>query len=204
MDITILCALIAYLLGSIPFGYLFVRIVLGEDVRQTGSGSIGATNVLRTTGTAGGILTFAFDVGKGFLAVMIAERLASGNPWAIALSALAAVLGHIFPVFLKFKGGKGVATGVGVYLAIAPAAVGAVLVIFVVIVALWRYISLGSIIATSAFPLFAFWIGREKLPTPILWGTIVGAALIVIKHHGNIRRLLTGNENKFTGFSRKK
>lgn len=204
MSLIVLGVLIAYLLGSIPFGYLFVKTVLGKDVRETGSGSIGATNVLRTTGTAGGILTFVFDVGKGFLAVVIVEKLASGNSWAIAISALAAVLGHIFPLFLKFKGGKGVATGVGVYLAIAPAAVGAVLVVFIVVVALWRYISLGSIIATSAFPFFAFWMGGGKFPKPILWGTILGAALIVIKHQGNIRRLLAGTENKFTGFSKKK
>jgi glycerol-3-phosphate acyltransferase PlsY len=198
--------LIAYLLGSIPPGYLIVKLTSGKDVRETGSRSIGATNVLRTAGRAGGILTFVLDVGKGFVAVVIARGLAPGNYWVIGAAAMAAILGHIFPIFLSFKGGKGVATGVGVFLAVFPQAVLGVLVIFVVIVWLSRYVSLGSIIATAAFPVFTYllgtWQGRPQ-PMPILIATILGAALIVAKHHENVRRLLNGNENKFSGFSKK-
>lgn len=201
MVLDVAAILIAYLLGSIPFGYLIVKSKLGKDVRQSGSGSIGATNVLRTAGRAGGILTFVLDVAKGSSAVLLAERLTPHDYWIIGAAALAAILGHVFPIFLSFKGGKGVATGVGVFLAIMPEAVLAVLVIFVIVVWVWRYISLGSIIATAAFPLFAYLLGHRVLPLPILYATVVCAALIVAKHHENIRRLLQGNENRFTGFS---
>jgi glycerol-3-phosphate acyltransferase PlsY len=201
--------IIAYLLGSIPFGYIIVKTVLGKDVRETGSRSIGATNVLRSAGKAGGILTFVCDVGKGFAAVWVSRLLTANHPWAIdtawviAACALAAILGHIFPVFLNFKGGKGVATGVGVFLAIYPWAVASVVVIFAIVVYGSRYISLGSIIATAAFPVFAYFLGRDKLPLPVLLASVVGAALIVAKHHENIQRLMLGTENKFTGFSKK-
>jgi glycerol-3-phosphate acyltransferase PlsY len=203
MGLAILAVLIAYLLGSIPFGYLIVKMKSGRDVREVGSRSIGATNVMRAAGRAGGILTFLLDVGKGFVAVLIAQRLFPENEWVIAFAAMAAILGHVFPVFLKFKGGKGVATGVGVFLAIFPQAVAAVLVIFVIVVWLSRYISLGSIIATGAFPVVAYFMGQHVLSAPVLVATALGAILIVVKHHENIRRLLRGTENKFTGFSKK-
>ncbi|MFI5176245.1 MAG: glycerol-3-phosphate 1-O-acyltransferase PlsY [Terriglobia bacterium] len=203
MSLAILAVLIAYLLGSIPFGYLIVKMKSGRDVREVGSRSIGATNVMRAAGRAGGILTFLLDVGKGFVAVLIAQKLFPDNEWVIAFAAMAAILGHVFPVFLKFKGGKGVATGVGVFLAIFPQAVGAVLVIFVIVVWLSRYISLGSIIATGAFPVVAYFMGQHVLSAPVLVATALGAILIVAKHHENIRRLLRGTENKFTGFSKK-
>ncbi|MGB7622559.1 MAG: glycerol-3-phosphate 1-O-acyltransferase PlsY [Terriglobia bacterium] len=203
MGLAILTVLIAYLLGSIPFGYLIVKMKSGRDVREVGSRSIGATNVMRAAGRAGGILTFLLDVGKGFVAVLIAQRLFPDNEWVIASAAMAAILGHVFPVFLKFKGGKGVATGVGVFLAIFPQAVAAVLVIFVIVVWLSRYISLGSIIATGAFPVVAYFMGQHVLSAPVLVATALGAILIVAKHHENIRRLLRGTENKFTGFSKK-
>jgi glycerol-3-phosphate acyltransferase PlsY len=203
MGLAILAVLIAYLLGSIPFGYLIVKMKSGRDVREVGSRSIGATNVMRAAGRAGGILTFLLDVGKGFVAVLIAQKLFPDNEWVIAFAAMAAILGHVFPVFLKFKGGKGVATGVGVFLAIFPQAVAAVLVIFVIVVWLSRYISLGSIIATGAFPVVAYFMGQHVLSAPVLIATGLGAILIVAKHHENIRRLLRGTENKFTGFSKK-
>lgn len=199
----VLAVVSAYLLGSIPFGYLIVKLKLGQDVRETGSRSIGATNVLRTAGRAGGILTFLLDVAKGFVAVIIAKMLVPGHHWIIAFASLAAIFGHVFPLFLNFKGGKGVATGVGVFLAIFPQGVVMVLVLFVIVVVLWRYISLGSIIATSAFPFLVYFMGHSTLSSPIILATFLGAALIVTKHHENIRRLLQGTENKFTSFSKK-
>ena len=148
--------LFAYLLGSIPFGYLIVRWQKGIDVRSTGSGSTGATNVMRNLGMIGFVATFILDVGKGCLAVLLTSRLTSGEPRWIALSSVAAILGHCFPVWLKFRGGKGVATGVGVFLALAPLQVALVLVIFAIIVAVWRSVSLASIVGTAAFPLLVY------------------------------------------------
>ncbi|HLW80341.1 MAG TPA: glycerol-3-phosphate acyltransferase, partial [Terriglobia bacterium] len=138
---------LAYLLGSIPFGYLIVRWQRGIDVRQTGSRSIGATNVMRTLGPAGFLATFLLDFGKGVAAVEMARRLTSADPRTVAAAAVAAVLGHIAPVWLGFRGGKGVATGVGAFIALAPVPMGLSLLAFAVIVAVWRYVSLGSIVA---------------------------------------------------------
>jgi glycerol-3-phosphate acyltransferase PlsY len=198
-----LTPLLAYLLGSIPFGYLIVRWQKGVDVRSTGSGSTGATNVMRNLGIIGFVATFILDVGKGTFAVLLASRLTSGDPrWIplsgdprwIALSSVAAILGHCFPVWLKFRGGKGVATGVGVFIALAPVQVGLVLILFAIVVAIWRYISLGSIVGTAAFPLLVFFMTSE--PLPIVLGAAVGALIIISMHHANIRRLLNGTERK--------
>ena len=186
--------LLAYLLGSIPFGYLIVRWERGIDVRSTGSGGTGATNVMRNLGVAGFIATFVLDVGKGMIAVLLASRLSSGNPRWIAASSVAAILGHCFPVWLKFRGGKGVATGVGVFLALAPLQVALVLIIFAIVVAIWRYISLGSIVATAAFPLLMYFM--EHAPLPIVLGAAGSAAIIIAMHHANIRRLVSGTESK--------
>jgi glycerol-3-phosphate acyltransferase PlsY len=190
----ILTPLFAYLLGSIPFGYLIVRWQKGVDVRSTGSGSIGATNVMRNLGIIGFVATFILDVGKGILAVLLVSRLTSGNPRWIAAAAVAAILGHCFPVWLKFRGGKGVATGVGVFIALAPLQVVLVLGIFAIVVAIWRYISLGSIAGTAAFPLLVY--GMKHPPLPIIWGAASGALIIIAMHHANIRRLWNGTENK--------
>jgi glycerol-3-phosphate acyltransferase PlsY len=184
----------AYLLGSIPFGYLIVRWQKGVDVRSTGSGSTGATNVMRNLGVVGFVVTFILDVGKGIVAVLLTSRFTSGDPRWIALSSVAAILGHCFPVWLKFRGGKGVATGVGVFIALAPLQVALVLVIFTIIVAIWRYISLGSIVATAAFPLLVYLM--KKPPVPIVFGAAGSAVIIVAMHHANIHRLLNGTENK--------
>jgi len=189
-----LTPLLAYLLGSIPFGYLIVRWQKGIDVRTTGSGSIGATNVMRNLGVIGFIATFILDVGKGIVAVRLASWLTSEDPRWIAASALAAILGHCFPVWLKFRGGKGVATGVGVFIALAPAQVVLVLVIFAMIVAIWRYISLGSIIATAAFPVLVHFM--KHAPLPIVAGAAGGALIIIVQHRANLRRLLQGTESK--------
>ncbi len=189
-----LTTLVAYLLGSVPFGYMIVRWRKGIDVRETGSQSIGATNVMRHLGIAGFLGTFILDFGKGAAAVLLASRLTGKDPRWLAASAVAAIIGHIFPVWLKFRGGKGVATGVGVFIALAPIPMGLVLVIFVVMVAIWRYISLGSIVATASFPFLVYLLNHP--PMPIVLGAVGGAALIIGKHHANIRRLLNGTENR--------
>src|SRR5271157_1742892 len=182
--IAALTPLFAYLLGSIPFGYLIVRWQKGVDVRSTGSGSIGATNVMRNLGIIGFIATFILDVGKGTLAVLLTSRLTGGNPRWIALSSIAAILGHCFPVWLKFRGGKGVATGVGVFIALAPVQVALALIIFVIVVAISRYISLGSIVATAAFPLLVQCMKHP--PLPIVLGAAGDALIIIAMHHANI------------------
>ena len=189
-----LTTLIAYILGSIPFGYLIVRWQRGIDVRATGSGSIGATNVMRNLGIMGFVATFILDAGKGLLAVLLASKMTNANPTWVAAAAFAAVLGHCFPVWLKFRGGKGVATGVGVFIALAPLQVVLVLVIFAVVVALWRYISLGSIVATAAFPVLVYIMKHP--PVQLVLGAAGAATIIIARHHANIARLLKGTENK--------
>jgi glycerol-3-phosphate acyltransferase PlsY len=188
-----LLTLTAYLLGSIPFGYLIVRWQKGVDVRATGSGSTGATNVMRNLGVIGFIATFVLDVGKGIAAVVLVSRL-SGDPVWIAAAAVAAVLGHCFPIWLKFRGGKGVATGVGVFIALAPLQVVLVLLGFAIVVTISRYISLGSILASAAFPVLVYYMKHP--PLAIVLGAAGGAIIIIARHHANIRRLLTGTESK--------
>ncbi len=206
MPVYFIVALIAYLLGSIPFGYILLRIFRGEDVRAIGSGNIGATNVARKAPGLG-IATLVLDATKGFAAVLFANAYANaffGRNWsstqvrlAMALAAVFAILGHVFPVWLKFKGGKGVATGVGAFLALAPKAVLIALIIFVAIVAAFRYISLGSIVATAAFPIFAWLLYRYQASPAVFVAMICASALIIAKHHQNIRRLLAGTEHRF-------
>jgi glycerol-3-phosphate acyltransferase PlsY len=181
-----------YLLGSVPFGYLLVKASQGADIRAVGSGNIGATNVFRRSRWAG-ILTLACDGGKGYLAVLVAGMLSSDPVWK-GIAAVAAILGHIFPIWLRFRGGKGVATGCGAYLAIAPLPVATTMIVFVSTVVFTRYISLASILATATFPLWA-WL-QHRPPQVILWAAI-GSAFIVAMHHQNIRRLLRGTEHKF-------
>jgi len=192
-----LIPLIAYLLGSIPFGYLVVKWTAGVDIRSVGSGNIGATNVFRSSRWAG-ILTLLLDGGKGYLAVACAPWLGGDSLWQ-GIASVSAIAGHLFSIWLRFKGGKGVATGCGAYLAVAPLAVGTTLVIFVATVALTRFISLASILATAAFPLWAYLYGE---PTVVWVWAIVGSALIIARHHQNIRRLLAGTENRFALGSR--
>ena len=190
--------IIAYLLGSIPFGYLIVRKKLGDDIRQSGSGGTGATNVSRRAGKTAGVITLVLDALKGSIAVLIAKALSPNFEWVIAAAAIAVIVGHMFPVWLGFRGGKGVATGVGVFSILAPIAVLCAGVIFVVIVLLTRYVSLGSIIAAATIPLFV-WLQSvlvEPSPDlrPLLITAIVGAVLIVFAHRGNIARLARGTE----------
>lgn len=192
----LLSILAAYLIGGIPFGFLIVRLTTGEDVRAQGSGNIGATNVLRTTGKWPGILTLALDIAKGVLAVWITDRATSGDPLWLALAALAVVAGHAYPVFLQFQGGKAVASFVGAFGYLAPLALFAVVILFVVVVAVTRFISLGSILGAAMFPL-ALWLTVQP-PWPLLIAAIVGGAFIIWRHKANISRLRAGNENVFS------
>jgi glycerol-3-phosphate acyltransferase PlsY len=186
---------IAYLLGGIPFGYLLVRLKSGEDIRDLGSGNIGATNVLRNEGRLLGVATLLLDIMKGYLAVWIAAWLSGADPVWMALAALAVVAGHAFPVYLKFQGGKAVASFVGAFLYIAPLPLLATMVVFVVTVAVTRYISLGSILGALLFPLAVYLI--QHPPPSILLAAIAGGLFIVWRHSANIQRLRAGNENVF-------
>lgn len=197
----LLIAAASYLLGSIPFGYLLVRVFRGEDVRQSGSGNIGATNVARKS-PALGALTLALDAAKGTAAVIvsyiIADHLDAGPPAyeQLALAALFAVVGHMFPIWLRFRGGKGVATGLGSFALIAPKAVLLAAGIFVVVVLAFRYVSLGSIVSVAIFPLLV-WILHPFGAPPAGVGLVALASLLIIaRHHENIRRLLSGTENR--------
>jgi len=188
----ILLVVAAYLIGSIPFGYLIVRGKGRGDIRETGSGGTGATNVSRRAGKAAGVLTLLLDAAKGCIAVLIA-RTVSGDDWVIAAAAIAALVGHIFPVWLGFRGGKGVATGVGIFLVLAPIALLCAGVIFVAIVLLTRFVSLGSITAAVLIPVLV-WLQYDS--QSLLTAAIVGAALIVFAHRGNIQRLVSGTESR--------
>jgi glycerol-3-phosphate acyltransferase PlsY len=194
-----LAVILAYLLGSIPFGYLIVKWHRGGDVRATGSGATGATNVLRSAGRVAGVATLVLDALKGFAAVYLARWLTgtAGTGWVVAFAAVAAIAGHIFPVWLGFKAGKGVATGLGVFLAIAPVAVGCAALLFGGIVALTRFVSLGSIMAAISMPVWVFLFERKNPDLiPMLVALVLSAILIVGKHHANIARLFAGSEHK--------
>ena len=188
----ILAIVIAYLLGSIPFGYIIVRLKTGGDIRAAGSGNIGATNVLRTTGRAAGIVTLVLDFAKGYLAVWLASRLTGGDALWTSAAAIAVLLGHAYPVFLRFKGGKAVASTLGAFLFLTPSAIAAVTLVFVVAVAMTRYISLGSILAAGLFPL-AVWLIAHP-PFPVIYASLFAGAFIVYRHSDNIRRLREGTE----------
>lgn len=185
-------ALLSYLLGSIPFGLILVRVFRGEDIRQSGSGNIGATNVARTSPVLG-LATLLLDAGKGFLAVAIAGWLGGDK----ALAALCAVAGHTFPLWLRFRGGKGVATAVGGYAALAPDVTAICLVVFVLLLGSFRFVSLGSMTALALFPLIAFFLHGNEFLLGFYAMSAASAVLIVAKHHGNIQRLLAGTEPRF-------
>jgi glycerol-3-phosphate acyltransferase PlsY len=195
-----LIAAVSYLFGSIPFGYLLVRIFRGEDVRQSGSGNIGATNVSRKSPVLG-VVTLLLDALKGTAAVAVSYKLADGlvaipTYEQLALASLFAVLGHMFPVWLRFRGGKGVATGLGSFMVIAPKAVLIAAAIFIAVVVIFRYVSLGSIVAVASFPVLAYGMrayGNEPIALVLMAAT---SLLIIAKHHENIRRLVAGTESR--------
>jgi acyl phosphate:glycerol-3-phosphate acyltransferase len=192
---------IAYLLGDIPFGYLLVKLTTGRDVRASGSGNIGATNVLRTTGRAAGGATLLLDMGKGYLAVWLEGLLTGGNIEWMSAAALAVMIGHSYPVFLRFRGGKAVAAFVGAYLCLTPLPLAAALVVFLAMAAWTRHISLGSIVAAATFPL-AVWL-IEHPPVVVVWAAVLSGGLIVYRHRENLARLHAGTESVFSFGSRK-
>jgi glycerol-3-phosphate acyltransferase PlsY len=187
---------VAYLLGSIPFGYLLVRIFRHQDIREQGSGNIGATNVARSGAKGLGLATLLLDLGKAYLAVIIARHVGGGNYDLQVAAAVAAVLGHVFPVWLGFRGGKGVASALGVFLALNWPSAVAILLVFAVVFMLTRYVSLASVIASATFPLFGFHFVAQHTPV-VVFGFLFIPALIIVKHHANIRRLMNGTESRF-------
>jgi acyl phosphate:glycerol-3-phosphate acyltransferase len=192
---TWLIPVIAYVLGSIPFGFLIVK-ARGRDIRETGSGNIGAANVARNAGAVAGVLTLILDAGKGYLAAWIAARWTHSNERWVMAAALAVVIGHMFPVWLRFRGGKGVATALGVFLLISPTAVLAAVVLWILVVAFWRYSSLGSILAAVGLPFFVYFLyaPRHTPPPEVAVGTILISILVLVKHRGNLQRLIDGTE----------
>jgi acyl phosphate:glycerol-3-phosphate acyltransferase len=204
MLLYLIVGVVAYLLGSIPFGLILVRIFRKQDIRQQGSGNIGATNVIRSGGKGLGAATFLLDAAKGYLAVLLAWQVGLHvhqtqfqTQNLAATAAVCALVGHVYPLWLGFKGGKGVATGLGVFLGITATAALVALAAFILIFALSRYVSLASIIAAIAFPVAALLLPHEPL-TPFMIAVVILLPLIVIaKHHANIRRLLAGTEYRF-------
>ena len=200
MTLAVSILAISYLLGSIPFGYLLVRVFRQEDIRAKGSGNIGATNVARAGGKGLGIVTLLLDLLKGLAAVLIARHVAPGTPGSpsdLAVgAAVAAVVGHVFPVWLRFRGGKGVATALGVLLGLAPTVALATLAVFALLVAVTRIVGLASILAAAVLPVFAMLLLPDRSPI-YLSGVIFIALLVIVKHHANIVRLLNGTEPRF-------
>ena len=192
----LLTAITSYLLGSVPFGYLLVRLFRGQDIRETGSGNIGATNVARSSPGLGAA-TLALDTLKGFAAAALARHL---HPEAatlfMAIAALFAIVGHMFPVWLGWRGGKGVATALGAFLCVAPKSVLVMVAIFLVVVAAFRYISAGSIAAAFCFPILAIFKEHYDMGPVLL--IMAACALIIVRHHENIGRLMRGSESKFS------
>lgn len=196
----ILVLVAAYLLGSIPFGLLLAKLFGGPDVRKTGSGNIGATNVARVVGPFAGILTLLLDAAKGALAVWLAARVAESDATVMILAGLFAMLGHCFPIWLRFRGGKGVATAAGVFLTLSPSAMVGAFILFLLVVAFWRYVSLASLAAAAAIPLLIYllWAPHFAPPQSITLGSLAIALLVIIQHRGNMARLARGEEPKFS------
>jgi glycerol-3-phosphate acyltransferase PlsY len=196
MTTFVLIAAYSYLLGSIPFGYLLVRAFRGQDIRQTGSGNIGATNVSRTSKGLGA-LTLVLDALKGLAAVAITRLIFPGDNTLLGAAALFAIIGHMFPVWLRFKGGKGVATGLGSFVVLTPKTILVMVAIFVIIFLAFRYVSLASILTVALFPLLAWVLEPDRAPARVLPFIVAASLLIIVKHHENIRRLLAHTESRF-------
>ena len=196
MNQTWLIPIVAYALGSIPFGLLIVKARGGPDIREVGSGNIGAANVSRNAGRFAGILTLLLDAAKGYLAVWLAARWTNGNIRWMMVAAILAVVGHMFTVWLNFQGGKGVATGLGVFLPICWQAVVAAAVLWLIVVVFWRYASLGSISAAAALPILIYilYAPGHAPPEFVSFGTLLICVLVVAKHKSNVERLVAGTE----------
>lgn len=190
----ILIMIAIYLIAAIPTGVVIARLMGGEDVRQKGSGNIGATNVYRVAGKLAGVLTLVGDTLKGFLPLLAFKTWLEPTPTQLGIASAVAILGHCYPVYLKFKGGKGVATALGIFLVISPKAVFFALIVFILTVAITRYISLGSVLAALSAPLVILLLNHQQ---PIFLATLFIAALVIWRHNSNIRRLLDGTENRF-------
>jgi acyl phosphate:glycerol-3-phosphate acyltransferase len=192
--------LVSYLLGSIPFGVIFAKLFGGADVRKAGSGNIGATNVARVAGPAAGALTLLLDATKGWLAVWLAARVMHGEAGFLVAAGFFALLGHCFPAWLRFRGGKGVATAAGVFGALCPGAMMAALILFALVVWFWRYVSLGSLAAAAVTPLLVYflWAPHFAPPNVVTLGSLAISALVIVQHRGNIGRLVRGEEPKFS------
>jgi acyl phosphate:glycerol-3-phosphate acyltransferase len=190
----------AYLLGSIPFGVLFTRLFGGGDVRKVGSGNIGATNVARAAGPIPAVLTLLFDVAKGAMPVWLAGRVTNESAAWMMIAALAALLGHCFPIWLKFRGGKGVATAAGAFLVLCPPALLGSVILFLIVLFFWRYVSLGSISAAAAMPLLIYflWAPHHAPPLIVIFGALAASTIIIYKHDANIQRLVQSEEPKFS------
>jgi glycerol-3-phosphate acyltransferase PlsY len=190
----------AYLLGSIPFGLLLGKLFGAADIRKAGSGNIGATNVARVAGPLAGVLTLLLDAAKGALAVVLAARLSEQSSTWMMIAGLSALLGHCFPIWLGFHGGKGVATAAGIFLVLCPPAFLGAAILFVLVVAYWRFVSLGSIAAAVSMPLLIYflWAPHHAPPYAVTFGSLAAALLIVYKHDANIQRLVQGDEAKFS------
>lgn len=197
-----LIPVIAYFLGSIPFGYVIVKLTGRGDVRESGSGNIGATNVTRAAGKIAGLLTLLLDAAKGYFAVWLAMRWFHADIRWTMIAAVCAVLGHIFSCWLKFRGGKGVATGLGVFLPICWQAMVAALVLWIIVLGFWRYVSLASVAAAAALPflVFVFYAPHHAPPVSVTAGSAFIAALIIFKHRGNIGRVIAGTEHRITSW----
>ena len=200
MSVLWLLPLAGYLLGSIPFGYVIVRFAKGADVRSSGSGNIGATNVNRVAGAGAGLATLLLDVAKGYFSVWLADRVTGGDVSWMAVAGLAAVIGHLYPVWLGFHGGKGVATALGVFVPLCWMAVAAAAVVWVVVVSIWRYVSLASVVAAALLPVCTYLLyapgTRHAPPLSVSLSTAIVSILIIVKHSENIRRLMAGTENR--------
>ena len=194
-----LIVLLAYLVGSIPFGYVVVKLRDGFDVRSVGSGNIGATNVLRAVGKGGAFVTLLLDAAKGYAAVLISGTVSHGKAWIVALSAVAVILGHMFPIFLRFRGGKGVATGVGTFLYLAKLPVLLAILIFLLTIFLWRYVSLASLLGAAFFPVLYYLLEYPQSSSlSILLAASFCSLMIIVRHRANIQRLVAGKEPKLT------
>lgn len=196
MNQTWLIPIVAYALGSIPFGLLIVKARGGPDIRAVGSGNIGAANVSRHAGSFAGILTLLLDAAKGYLAVWLAARWTNGNMRWMMVAAILAVVGHMFTVWLNFQGGKGVATGLGVFLPICWQAVAGAAVLWLIVVIFWRYASLGSISAAAALPILIYilYAPGHAPPEFVSFGTLLICVLVIAKHKSNVERLIAGTE----------